>query len=432
MATNWKGARLHFIGIGGCGMSALALVFHELGATVSGSDQKDSMFTASVRNAGILVTIGHAAEAVPSEGVVVYSSAVPALNPELVEAKRAGREILHRSELMARLTAERRTIAVSGAHGKTTTSTLLAHVLTVCGLDPSYIVGGLPKPPMAHGHAGASDILVIEADESDRSLVRYAVDTLIVTNIDLDHVKDGGYQTKADVAEVINTLARTCKAVITPSHTKEYLEASNVRFVDAVPLEDSRSFTLDGETYRSPFPGAHQIENSGLVVAVAKLFGGRDEDIRRGLETFSGIARRFDRIGTLPSGTPVIDDYAHHPAEVEAVIKAARSMVTGRVVAVFQPHLFSRTKQFAEAFAQALMLADEAYVEAVYPAREAQADWPDVTSALIVDAGGGRVKLAPDRAELTEALASSLGPEDLVLIVGAGDIGRFAQELVTA
>lgn len=433
MNTQWSSKRLHFIGIGGCGMSGLALVLAQLGATVSGSDQKESIFTRSLQGVGIDVTIGHVTTSVPPSSIVIYSSAIRSDNVERVTAERMGLELLHRSELLARLTSQLRTVAICGAHGKTTTSTLLAHVLTACGLDPSYVVGGLPKPPMPHGHAGRSEFLIIEADESDRSLLRYQVDTLIVTNVDLDHVRDGGYQTTADVAQVISKLAQKSNVTLTPNHTAGYFDPRTTVAVEVGESEDGFTFIVDGYTYRSPFPGVHQIENASLVVKAAKMLGCREGDIRQAFLSFSGIARRFDTVGELPSGSLIIDDYAHHPSEVEAVIRAARKMVRGRVLAVFQPHLFSRTVHFASEFAEALALADIAYVEDIYPSRETPSDWSSVSRSLILDHAIARnlpnVRAAPDRQHLMHLLHRDGGPQDVVLVLGAGDIGEFARAL---
>jgi len=434
MMNLWKGERFHFIGIGGCGMSGLALVMKQLGAIVTGSDQKESIFSCSLREAGVNVTIGHSAASVPKTSMIVYSSAVRPDNPERAFARSEGLKEIHRSELLAELTTSMRTLAVCGAHGKTTTAALTAHVLTQCGIDPSYVIGGLPRPPMPHGYAGDSDLLIIEADESDRSLLRYHAEMVIVTNIDLDHIRDGGYQSKSDVAEVIGKLVSKARIAFTPAHTKEYFSLNNLLIVQ--PTTDSgelSSFSLDGHQYRSHAPGVHQIENAALVVRAAISLGCTPDRIADALRSFPGLARRFESVGKLPSGAVVIDDYAHHPAEIAAVIKATRGSGCGRVIVVFQPHLFSRTVHFAREFADALSLADITYVENIYPSRESNSDWPGASRELILkessSAQRGSLLPAPNREELIKLLVDGTQPGDTVLVLGAGDIADLARAL---
>jgi UDP-N-acetylmuramate--alanine ligase len=434
MTSPWTEKRLHFVGIGGCGMSGLALAVSALGAKVTGSDQKESIFSRSLREAGIKVTIGHSASSVPTDCIVVYSSAIRPGNVEIAAAILAGIQQIHRSELLAELTASRQTVAVCGAHGKTTTTALLAYVLDECGLDPSYVVGGLPKPPMRHAYAGKSNLLVIEADESDRSLLRYKADIVVITNIDLDHIRDGGYKCRADVAEVIGGFAAQCRIAVAPSHIRRDINLENLITVEACASEDSTSFCLDGRQYRAHAPGLHQVENDSLVVRTALELGCDADRIDIALRTFPGLSRRFDMIGELGSGAIVIDDYAHHPAEIAVVIKAARLLRNGRVFVVFQPTLFSRTSHFAQAFAEALTLADSAYVEDIYAKRELPCDWPGVSRSLIIDQSSSlrhkTVRAAPERDVLVRLLDDNSRPSDCILLLGGGDIGELAQRLV--
>ena len=380
----WVGRELHFIGIGGCGMSGLALIASHLGASVTGSDQKESIFTASLRNdPSIGVTIGHDPKNVPDGAEIVYSSAIREDNPERAHARARGQGELHRSGLIAQLTQERRTVAVAGAHGKTTTSALLAHVLTAAGKDPSYIVGGLMRPPAAHARAGLSDILIIEADESDRSLLNYDVDIAVVTNIDLDHVGDaGGFANRADVARLLRTFVRGADKIVAPPPAAVELGLDD-RTIQPNPTVGSGSFMLGGNEYRVNLPGQHNIINASLVVGSALLLGCTPDEIDAGLASFPGLKRRFELRGTTVAGARVFDDYAHHPAEVAAAIAAARTLTSGSIVVVFQPHLFSRTAQFATEFASSLATADVALLDDIYPARENQAAFPDVTSGTV-------------------------------------------------
>ncbi|RRD43129.1 UDP-N-acetylmuramate--L-alanine ligase [Buchananella hordeovulneris] len=431
----WAGRELHFIGIGGCGMSGLALIASLLGAKVTGSDQKESIFIASLRqDPSIVETIGHDRNNVPPAAEIVYSSAVREDNPERAFARARGQAELHRSELIAQLTQQRFTVAVAGAHGKTTTSALLAHVLTEARKDPSYIVGGLLRPPAAHARAGQSDILVIEADESDRSLLNFDIDIAVITNVDLDHVGDvGGFSNRADVVTLFRSFLQGVDRVITTPSVAVELGLPEAVVAAPDPRLQPGLFTLKDEVYEINLPGEHNLANASLVVAAALELGCRPDEIRTGLASFPGLKRRFEFRGTMSSGARLFDDYAHHPAEVAAAIAAARSLSTGRIIAVFQPHLFSRTAQFAESFAEALATADLALLDEIYPARETQSAFPDVTSGniAILAPPGSRVMHPTGEAELlgyvTEAATD---PDSIVLLLGAGDVGRLADQLV--
>jgi UDP-N-acetylmuramate--alanine ligase len=438
----WEGRELHLVGIGGCGMSGLALLASHLGATVTGSDQKESIFTASLQgDPRIVVTMGHDASNVPPGAELVYSSAVKEDNPERARARGRGQVELHRSGLIAQLTQVRRTIAVAGAHGKTTTSALLAHVLTESGMDPSYIVGGLMRPPAAHARVGHGDLLVIEADESDRTLLHYDVDVAVVTNIDLDHVGDvGGFTNRQDVADLLRTFVAHTQALVTTPEAAAELDVAGINTIAPAPITSTGTsagtgtFTLDGHGYRLNLPGLHNVTNAGLVVATALHVGCAPAQIDAALASFPGLKRRFELRGTTTSGARVFDDYAHHPAEVSAAIDAARTLTDGPVIAVFQPHLFSRTEQFAAEFAGALAKADLALLDAIYPARETQQSFPHVTSAIIADRapdGAGKLRYIPDTSALLDLVHRHASSADaLVLLVGAGDIGRLAGPLL--
>lgn len=430
----WSGRHLHFVGIGGCGMSGLALLASHLGADVTGSDQKESIFTASLRtDPSIAFSVGHDAKNVPAAAEVVYSSAIREDNVERAQGRSRGHVELHRSGLIAQLTQVRRTIAVAGAHGKTTTSALLAHVLTEGGLDPSYIVGGLMRPPGAHARAGHSDLLVIEADESDRSLLNYDVDLAIITNIDLDHVGDaGGFTSRTDVVDLLRRFAVGAETLITTADSAEELGMADSAIVPS-PTAAGDEFVLGGNAYKVNLPGDHNVHNACLVVAAALQLGCSPDEIARSLASFPGLKRRFELRGTTNAGARVFDDYAHHPSEVAAAIQAARTLTSGPVVAVFQPHLFSRTRQFSAEFAEALATADIALLDNIYPARETQDAFPDITSSTIVaNAPAESLVLHPGSEEgiLEFIREHATGPDSIVLLLGAGDIGRLAGQLI--
>jgi UDP-N-acetylmuramate--alanine ligase len=409
-------------------MSGLALVARELGAEVTGSDVKETIYTRSLGRNGVTgVTIGHSAGSVPDgPAEVVFSSAIRPENVERVEAGRKGLGALHRAELLAQITALHETIAVGGAHGKSSTAALLGHVLAWCGQDPSYVVGALLRPPGVHAAAGTGGTLVIEADESDKSLLSYRVHTAVVTNVDLDHVGDGGaYQDITDVAEVLGEFAGKAQKAVVSSQAAEYLRpyVPGLTVVEPELVEgELMRFRLDGEVYEVNQPGVHQVHNAAL------------EEIRTALLSFPGLARRFELRGKTVGGARVYDDYAHHPAEVAAALAAARQVAgDGRVFAVFQPHLFSRTQQFQAEFLEALGVADRAWVEPVYPAREDPAQWVHVADALAadVDGRGSAMRMSPGRGPLAEQLREEAGDGDVIMLVGAGDVNALAEALVS-
>lgn len=421
-------------------MSGLALVARELGAHVTGSDAKKTIYTASLERNGVSgVSIDHDVAHVPDgPAEVVFSSAIRLENIERAEARRKGLGEVHRSGLLTEFTALHETVAVGGAHGKSSTAALLAHVLTGCGKDPSYVVGALLRPPGVHAAAGAGGTLVIEADESDKSLLNYQVHTAVVTNVDLDHVGDGGaYHDITDVAKVLGEFATNAQTAIVSAQAAEHLapfvsEMTVVRpeFVDGEPMH----FRLHGEDYEVNQPGEHQLHNAALVVAVALARGCAPEGIRSALLSFPGLARRFELRGRTPAGARVYDDYAHHPVEVAAALAAARQVAKGgRVLAVFQPHLFSRTQQFQTEFLDALATVDFAWVEPVYPARENPEEWTHVAEQLAANVTGRapQTRMSLGRADLARLLLDEATDGDVVMLIGAGDVNALAEDLVS-
>ncbi|MDA0182445.1 UDP-N-acetylmuramate--L-alanine ligase [Solirubrobacter phytolaccae] len=395
MNQPWSGRKLHFVGIGGVGMSGLAKVARILGADVTGSDRSLD---------------GHAAANVPEGAEVVYSSAIPPDNPE----RTTGAPELHRADLLAELTQLKPTIAVSGTHGKTTTSSMLVHALP----GQSYLVGGEVRSTGTNADWNAdSDWLIVEADESDRSLLKLHPTIAVVTNAELDHHTT--YASSRDVDDTFAMfLARARDAVVAPDLTR--LRADAHVFGE-----------FDGEL---SVPGAHNRRNAGAALTAIELTGGDVQAAAGRLATFAGAGRRFEVVGTA-HGATVVDDYAHHPTEVRATIEAARTQPASRVIALFQPHLFSRTQREATAFGKALANADLAILLDVYPAREEAADYPGVSGLTLVrstlDARPGMpVFWARTHENARRFLQETLQNGDLLLTMGAGDVNTIGRDLV--
>jgi UDP-N-acetylmuramate--alanine ligase len=436
-STPWTGRRLHFVGIGGAGMSGLALVAHALGAEVTGSDRApDSTYARPLRELGIVPAAGHDGAHVPADAELVVSSAIAADNSERAIARERGQRELHRAELLSEITRLRPTIAISGTHGKTTTSSMAVHALRGCGMDPSYLIGGEVRSTGANAGWGTGEWLVVEADESDRSLLKLAPRIAVVTNAELDH-----HTTYASRQEVDDTfaaflaLART--AVIGEDARLRSLAGERPAVVaraDDVALAPGGStFTVEGVPVLLAVPGEHNARNAAAALVACRLAGA---DLARAAATlagFTGAGRRFERLGVTGAGAIVVDDYAHHPTEVRATIAAARTLEPRRVIAVFQPHLFSRTRHQADEFGAALARADLAAVLDVYPARERAEDFPGVTGRLVADAVqtvGGRVAWTPGFDEAEALLRDELREGDLVLTMGAGDVNALGRRLL--
>jgi UDP-N-acetylmuramate--alanine ligase len=422
----WAGRELHLIGVGGAGMSGYATAAVALGARVSGSDRAEGPALDALRALGVAVHVGHAAGNVPAgeAAEVVYSSAVPPDNPERAAARERGLREVPRAALLAELSALKRTIAVAGAHGKTTTSSMLAHVLVQTGRDPAYLVGGEVRSTGRNAAWGAGEWLVVEADESDRSMLALHVEVAVVTNVELDH--HATYGSLEEVRAVFRAF------LAAPAHAVLWDRP------DVLALRRDRpsiAFDLPEPPLALLVPGEHNQRNAAAALEAAALAGvGRDE-AAAALATFPGAGRRFERLGATASGAQVVDDYAHHPTEVAATIAAARTVAAGRVVAVFQPHLFSRTAALAAEFGAALAAADLPAVLEVYPARERAADFPGVSGLRIAEAvadarPGHEVLWLRDFATAERVLGSRLRAGDLCLVMGAGDVHVLGRRLV--
>jgi UDP-N-acetylmuramate--alanine ligase len=433
--ADWSARKLHFVGIGGAGMSGLAVIARQLGATVTGSDRRESSYTDLVRRHGIAPALGQRAENVPAGAEVVFSTAVPPENPERRAA--AGRE-LHRSELLAQIAALRRCLAITGTHGKTTTAAMVVHALRACGLDPSYVVGGELRATGANAGWGGGDWIVVEADESDRSLLRLEPEIAVLTNAELDH--HSTYSSRLDLEDTLRVfMARaTLAAVVWDRPELRALcppGAIGYDAPDAVLSPRGSRFGWRGIEVPLSVPGIHNAVNAAGALTAAALAGADPARAAAGLADFRGARRRFELLGHTKAGAAVYDDYAHHPTEVAATIAAARTLAPARLVAVFQPHLYSRTGALARAFGRALAGADRVVVLPVYPARERPEDFPGVDGHLVAaataDAASGRtVAWMPSFEAAHEYLSATLRGGEVCLMMGAGDIDALARSLV--
>lgn len=466
--------RVHLVGVGGAGMSAIALLLAARGLPVSGSDARDSAVLRALAEAGVDVHVGHDAAHVAGAQTVVVSTAVRASNPELVHAREHGIPVLHRSVALAALMVGRRTVAVAGAHGKTTTSAMVAAALAEGGADPSYAIGAAVDGPVGARH-GRGDVFVAEADESDGSFLAYRPHVAVVTNVEPDHldhygsreaferafvafaarvqpggrlvacVDDPGARALAAAAREAGVAVRTygtaddADVVVGPWHPEGPGGWCTVR--ERRQEDDPGERTADGAAAGATsgpvtrlelrVPGAHNALNAAAAWTVARLLGVDAGTAARGLARFAGTGRRFTARGER-AGVRVVDDYAHHPTEVAALLAAARQVAgDGRVLVLFQPHLYSRTRAFADEFAAALRAADAVVVTDVYAAREDPV--PGVSGALITERMAGHdARFVPDRLTAAQEIGAAARPGDLVLTVGAGDVTELAPLVLTA
>jgi UDP-N-acetylmuramate--alanine ligase len=453
--------RVHFVGIGGAGMSGIARIMLARGTEVSGSDSAASAALDELAALGARVHAGHAAGQLGDADTVVVSSAIRDTNPELAEARRRGLRVLHRAAALASLMSGRRVIAVTGTHGKTTTTSMITTVLLETGAGPAYAIGGVLAATGAGAADGAGEYFVAEADESDGSFLMYAPDVAVVTNVEADHLDNYGTEqayrasfraflgkitpggllvTSADDPGTIDLAdaARDLGArVITYGLSAEAgyrVTGVTTTGMETTFLVSADAGHADGTTVRIGVPGQHNALNAAAAFAVAVELGIEPARAASALASYRGAARRLEPKGEA-GGVRVLDSYAHHPTELAADLRAARDIVgvagargTGRVIAVFQPHLYSRTRIFAAAFGAALGLADEAVVLDVYAAREDPE--PGVTGRLVADAVPGGAHYVADFADVPKAVAALAAPGDLVLTMGAGDITRMGPLLL--
>jgi UDP-N-acetylmuramate--alanine ligase len=463
MAT-WEGpipaaeelGAVHLVGIGGAGMSGIARILLARGVRVSGSDRRDSPTLLALRALGARVAVGHDAAALEDADTVVVSTAIRPDNPELVAARDRGLRVLPRAVALAAVMAGRRSVAVAGTHGKTSTTSMLTVAVQACGADPSFAIGGDLNESGSNAHAGQGDVFVAEADESDGSFLLLAPRAAIVTNVEADHLDNYG-----DLAAVEAAFDRFVASVapdgfvvlcaddpgaarlagvpgVPRVRTYGTAEDADLRLVDlsSGPAGASYRALLDGTDLgevRIQLPGEHMARNSAAALLAGLELGFGAARLVEGLGRFGGVHRRFELKGQV-DGVRVYDDYAHHPTEVAAQLRAARAVVgSGRLVVAFQPHLYSRTREFAPAFGAALGLADDVVVMDVYGAREDPV--PGVTGALVAEAvplPAGSVLFEPSWSAAAPALAARARPGDLVLTMGAGDVSMVGPEVLTA
>ena len=440
MDRPFEGRRLHFVGIGGAGMSGLALVSRVLGAEVTGSDQADSSYCDRLREAGIQPILGHDAANVPEGAEVVVSTAVPPDNPEL---KAAEGRVLHRGDLLGEVSRLKRAIAVGGTHGKTTTASMAAHVLRECGRNPGFLIGGELRSAGTNAGWGAGEWVVVEADESDRSFLKLAREVAVVTNVELDH--HATYRSLGELEEAFDEFAAPAKLRVVGPDVDLPGALDAVRFglgegdlhadeLELLPL--GSRFAVAGARVELGVPGAHNVLNALAALAACRAAGVEPREAGPALGSFGGAGRRFEDHGTTPSGARVFDDYAHHPTEVAATLEAARNLAPRRLVACFQPHLYSRTAKLARGFGQALSAADLVAVLDVYPAREKPEDFPGVSglrvAAAAADAADGRpVWWLPTLEEAERRLREELREGDVLVTLGAGNVDELARRLAT-
>ncbi|QUL36546.1 UDP-N-acetylmuramate--L-alanine ligase [Erythrobacter sp. JK5] len=464
---------IHFVGIGGIGMSGIAEVMHNLGYSVQGSDLSEGPSVERLRGRGIPVKIGQAKENVEGVAVVVTSTAVRRTNPEVVAALENRIPVVRRAEMLAELMRLKSTVAVAGTHGKTTTTSMIASLLDCGKIDPTVINGGIIEQYGSNARLGDSDWMVVEADESDGSFLRLDGTIAVVTNIDpehLDHYGDFDGVKRAFV-EFIHNVPFYGAAILCVDHPEVQAVIGQVRDRKVVTYGFSLQADICGVNIRTvdggntfdvivrqrgtkeqredrriegvhlPMPGRHNVQNALAAIAVAIEMGCSDDVIREGFGSFGGVRRRFTRVGTLDVGggaqVQIIDDYAHHPVEIRAVLSAAREAVggeAGRVIAVAQPHRYSRLSDLMEDFQTCFNEADMVYVTPVYEAGEDPIPGIDADALVagLKSRGHRSAQTIPDQDALAGALAQELAPGDIVVCLGAGDITRWAAGLTSA
>ena len=415
-------------------MAPLAIIAQAVGADVTGSDRVESSYTGMLRQHGISVAIGQAGANVPAGAEVVYSTAIPADNPE---RRAAGGNELHRADLLAQIAALRRCIAIAGTHGKTTTGAMLVHVLRECGLDPAYYLGADLHAGVPGSAWGSGEWIVVEADESDRSLLKLTPEIALLTNVELDH--HPAYSSRLELEDTFRRFLTAAKqTVVWDRPAVKALAPGDAVAYDAsepVLFPGGSRFVWRGIEVLLAVPGAYNAVNAAGALAAATLAGVDPELGATTLRDFVGASRRFEWLGRTQDGVPVYDDYAHHPTEVASAIEAARTLEPERLVAVFQPHRYSRTRALYRGLGCALAAANITAVLDVYPSYERAEDFPGVDGRLVAaaaaEAAGGRtVAWVPKLEDARRFLAITLRPGDVCLVMGAGDVDELARSLV--
>lgn len=456
---------VHFIGIGGVGMSGIARVAHDQGMVVTGSDMKESRYTKQLREAGVTVSIGHGPENIPGSGaddgpdVVVVTTAVLENNPELIAAKERGLLIWHRAQMLARLGQGLSTVAVAGTHGKTTTSSMVASCMDAMGLDPTFLIGGIVRAYGSNAHSGAGSYYVVEADESDKSFRHLSPAAVLVTNIEADHldhyrdldeicekfasfissVPEGGPVVVCGEDEL---LAKVAQSTGRRFMTYGFGDGFDIQVVDYRPHGVGSDFTVklpSGAVLESCVPqnpGRHNVLNAVGALGLIDAMGLPADQAAEAMRSFGGVKRRFDLVGEA-AGVTVVDDYAHHPTEISATIQAASKLGFGHVHVLFQPHRYSRASLFCEVlhdeFGAAFDEADTVSFMDVYPAGEAPV--PGISGKTFLNVvldheGHPATHYVPHRIDVVAHMAGIVQPGDLVITMGAGDVTAIGGELV--
>ncbi|MEE0145566.1 MAG: UDP-N-acetylmuramate--L-alanine ligase [Senegalimassilia anaerobia] len=454
--------QVHFIGVGGVGMSGIARVAHDQGMQVSGSDIKESRYTKQLREAGITVFIGQKAENIPEgDPVVVISTAILENNPELIEARRRGLEIWHRAQMLAHLGVGLDTLAVAGTHGKTTTSSMLASALDALGADPTFLIGGIVRAYGTNAHSGTGDHYVVEADESDKSFTYLSPKAVLVTNIEADHLdhykdldeiydkfhdfmglvpEDGVIVACGDEPHVVEIARSEGRRM----YTYGFNEGCDVRITSYEPHGIGSRYTAvmpDGTQVEGAIkqnPGRHNVLNATGVVTLLWALGFDAAKVAQALSGFAGVRRRFDLVGEV-GGVTVVDDYAHHPTEIAATISAAAGLGYKHVHVLFQPHRYSRAPLFTQVlhdeFGAAFDKADSVTFMDVYPAGEAPV--PGVSGKTFLNVvleheGHPQADFVARRVDVVPHLMDKLQPGDLVITMGAGDVTAMGPQIIDA
>ena len=454
--------QVHFIGVGGVGMSGIARVAHDQGMQVSGSDIKESRYTKQLREAGITVFIGQKAENIPEgDPVVVISTAILENNPELIEARRRGLEIWHRAQMLAHLGVGLDTLAVAGTHGKTTTSSMLASALDALGADPTFLIGGIVRAYGTNAHSGTGDHYVVEADESDKSFTYLSPKAVLVTNIEADHLdhykdldeiydkfhdfmglvpEDGVIVACGDEPHVVEIARSEGRRM----YTYGFNEGCDVRITSYEPHGIGSRYTAvmpDGTQVEGTIkqnPGRHNVLNATGVVTLLWALGFDAAKVAQALSGFAGVRRRFDLVGEV-GGVTVVDDYAHHPTEIAATISAAAGLGYKHVHVLFQPHRYSRAPLFTQVlhdeFGAAFDKADSVTFMDVYPAGEAPV--PGVSGKTFLNVvleheGHPQADFVAHRVDVVPHLMEKLQPGDLVITMGAGDVTAMGPQIIDA
>src|SRR3954452_13823489 len=442
---------IHFVGIGGIGMSGMAGILSDSGVSVSGCDVKHSAATELMESRGLTVSIGHDPAHLDGVDLVVVTAAVKGENAELEAARRRGIPVMRRAEMLGEIVARKRAVGVSGTHGKTTTSAMIATILEAAGLDPTLLVGGIVRNFATNAKSGQGEYLVVEADEYDRTFHHLHPEIAVVTNIEADHLEY--YGSFEAIVEAFRIFLRNvtgtivlciddpgvAQTLLSVLDTDKSVGATFVRYglgPDAELTATNLQFHERGSSFEVPgvgffklfVPGEHNVRNALAAIAVARELGLAGDVIASGLAKFIGVDRRFQILGDY-NGAIIVDDYAHHPTEIRATLSAARSGYPGRrVVALFQPHLYSRTRDFANEFASALRTADVAMVAPIYAAREKPIE--GVSARLIADAETGIEFLDRSNSQIFNELRRRIAPNDIFITMGAGDVHEIAEMLV--